>query len=76
MEVVGARGNLAPYQHQGSVHFRPQRHRGSGQGRLGSAHILKTLLNTAALHYKKTGELHMMITVGHLNTNIKWFASV
>ena len=44
VEVVGARGNLAPHQHQGSMHFRLQRHGGSGQGRLVSAHILETHL--------------------------------
>jgi len=37
-EVEGARGNVAPHQHQGYMHFHPQRHWGSGQGRLGSGY--------------------------------------
>lgn len=41
MEGVGVKGNLAPHQHEGSMLFHPQMHRGSGQGRLGFGYILK-----------------------------------
>lgn len=34
--VVEARGNLAPHQHQGSMHFRPQKHGGLGTGEAGA----------------------------------------
>lgn len=59
----GATGNLAPHQHQGSMHFRPQRHRGWGQGRL--AHILKAY----DTHFNKAKERFVCVP-GYLNANM------